>query len=238
MKQERIQKIIANAGICSRRAAEKMIADKRVLINGKTAQIGQKASKNDILEVDGRKISLEPKSKIYLKFNKPKGYTCTNRKFEKEKNIFDILNIEEKMIIVGRLDKNSHGLLILTNDGDLAQKITHPKYQIQKEYLVQISTDQSPKFIISQFQKGIRSESDILKADKMIHQGNNKFLITLSQGKKRQIRRMFEALGTEVLDLQRIRIGNVLLNNLLIGKSQKIEKGELEKLLKKIKIEK
>ncbi|HOU45991.1 MAG TPA: pseudouridine synthase [Candidatus Pacearchaeota archaeon] len=232
MKQERIQKIIANAGICSRRTAEKMIADKRVLVNGKPAITGQKASKNDIIEVDGRKISQTSKPLIYLKFNKPKGYTCTNRKFEKEKNIFDILDIKEKIIIVGRLDKNSHGLLILTNDGDLAQKITHPKYQIQKEYIVQVLTNESPKFIISQLQKGINSEGDVLKADKVLHQGNNKFLITLSQGKKRQIRRMFESLGAKVLDLQRTRIGNILLNNLLTGKSQKIEGSELKKLLK------
>ncbi len=232
MEQERIQKIIANAGICSRRTAEKMIVDKRVLVNGKPAITGQKASKNDIIEVDGRKISQTSKPLIYLKFNKPKGYTCTNRKFEKEKNIFDILDIKEKIIIVGRLDKNSHGLLILTNDGDLAQKITHPKYQIQKEYIVQVLTNESPKFIISQLQKGINSEGDILKADKVLHQGNNKFLITLSQGKKRQIRRMFESLGAKVLDLQRTRIGNILLNNLLTGKSQKIEGSELKKLLK------
>jgi len=232
MEQERIQKIIANAGICSRRTAEKMIADKRVLVNGKPAITGQKASKNDIIEVDGRKISQTSKPLIYLKFNKPKGYTCTNRKFEKEKNIFDILDIKEKIIIVGRLDKNSHGLLILTNDGDLAQKITHPKYQIQKEYIVQVLTNESPKFIISQLQKGINSEGDVLKADKVLHQGNNKFLITLSQGKKRQIRRMFESLGAKVLDLQRTRIGNILLNNLLTGKSQKIEGSELKKLLK------
>ncbi|HQI74713.1 MAG TPA: pseudouridine synthase, partial [Candidatus Pacearchaeota archaeon] len=219
-------------GICSRRTAEKMIADKRVLVNGKPAITGQKASKNDIIEVDGRKISQTSKPLIYLKFNKPKGYTCTNRKFEKEKNIFDILDIKEKIIIVGRLDKNSHGLLILTNDGDLAQKITHPKYQIQKEYIVQVLTNESPKFIISQLQKGINSEGDVLKADKVLHQGNNKFLITLSQGKKRQIRRMFESLGAKVLDLQRTRIGNILLNNLLTGKSQKIEGSELKKLLK------
>ncbi len=122
--------------------------------------------------------------------------------------------------------------MILTNDGDLAQKITHPKYQIQKEYIVQVLTNESPKFIISQLQKGINSEGDVLKADKVLHQGNNKFLITLSQGKKRQIRRMFESLGAKVLDLQRTRIGNILLNNLLTGKSQKIEGSELKKLLK------
>lgn len=232
MDQERLQKIIANSGLCSRRTAEKMIEEKRVLVNGKVATIGQKAGKNDIIEVDGRKIDQSSKAFLYFKFNKPKGYTCTNKKFENEKNIFDIINIKEKLIIVGRLDKNSHGLLLLTNDGNLAQKITHPSFGIQKEYWVQTDGKISPKIITQDFLKGIESDGDLLKADKILHQGNNKYLITLSQGKKRQIRRMFESVGSKVLDLQRIRIGKILLERLAIGKLEPIDSNDIKKFLK------
>ncbi len=227
MDQERIQKIIADSGLCSRRHAEKMILDKRVLVNGKVALIGQKAGKNDKIEVDGQAILTNSKEKLYFKFNKPKGYVCTNAKFEKEKNIFELIDIKEKLVIVGRLDKESKGLLLLTNDGDFANKITHPKFEIKKEYIVQTQGEEKPQFIVSQFQKGIKSENDFLKAQKVEHLGNNKFKVILSQGKKRQIRRMFEALGSKVLDLQRTKIGNIDLGNLLPGKYEKIKKPNL-----------
>jgi pseudouridine synthase len=232
MDQERLQKIIANSGLCSRRKAEELIEQKRVLVNGKVATIGKKASKTDNIVVDGEALSQSPKKLVYYKFNKPNGYTCTNRKFENEKNIFDIIDIKEKLIIVGRLDKDSNGLLILTNDGQLAQKITHPKFGIQKEYLVQADRSQSPKVIVKEFLQGIESEGDLLVADKVLHQGNDKYLITLSQGKKRQIRRMFEALNSKVISLQRIRIGNIRLDNLPTGKLETIKPEDIKKLSK------
>ncbi len=222
-----LQKYIAQSGYCSRRKAEELIKQGRVTLNGKIAKIGDKVNKGDQVIIQGKKIKL-PKEQIYIILNKPKGYVCTSRKFKKEKNVFDLLPIKEKLSLAGRLDKDSRGLVLLSNDGDLIQKLTHPRYEHEKEYIVKIKNEQnlSQSIIMEKFIKGIDiGEGDgIVSAKKIKFLGNNKFRIILTSGKKRQIRRMFKALNCKVLDLERIRIGNIKLGKLKKGEWKKIKK--------------
>lgn len=224
-----LQKFISQSGFCSRRQAEELIRSGKVLVNGQPAELGMKADENDEVKIYGKIIGL-PKEKIYIKFNKPKGYTCTTRKFKGEKNIFDLLKLNERLIIAGRLDKESRGLVLLTNDGELVQKITHPSFGHEKEYETTINSSQpaSPaggltinniKDIIKKIKNGI----DIGEGDGVAHVkeikylGNNAFTLILTEGKKRQIRRIFKALNLEVVDLVRTRIDNLKLGGLKEG---------------------
>ena len=156
-----LQKFIASCGLCSRRKAEALIKQGRVRVNGRVIKklSGQRVNENDKVKIDNK--YLQPVKKIYIKLNKPIGYTCTNRKFKNEKNIFDLVKYKERLFAVGRLDKASRGLILLTNDGKLAQKLMHPRYEHQKIYIITIF---SPHFLISQqfinklilqFKKGI-----------------------------------------------------------------------------------
>ncbi len=219
-----LTKFIADSGYCSRRKAENLIRQGLVFLNSKKAKLGAKVKKNDEVKI-GKKILKLPKEKIYIMLNKPVGYVCTNRKFKNEKNVFDLLDTKEKLHIVGRLDKNSRGLILLTNDGNLNQKITHPKYQHEKEYLVKISNPQKTQNIEEKMLKGIDiGDGDGTVCAKKIKKiKNNLYSITLTQGKKRQIRRMFKKLNCQVLDLKRIRIGNIKLKDLPEGKYKKIK---------------
>ncbi len=228
-----LQKIIANHGLCSRRQAEKLIKEGRVKINGEIAFLGQKANEQkDIIRINNRTLSSTPK-KIYIKLNKPVSYTCTNRSFKGEKNIFQLINVPERLFVVGRLDKNSHGLIILTNDGDLNQKITHPKFQHQKVYEVKVKEKIRN---IESINNKLKSGIDIKEGDGRVkvrdsrYLQNNIFIITLNEGKKRQIRRMFKALNLNVINLKRIKIANIELANLKTGQWTYLSKEEIDSL--------
>ena len=132
-----LQKFIAQSGYCSRRQAEELIRLKKVLVNDELAELGMKVDQDSEVKVRGKKIAIN-KEKIYIALNKPKGYTCTNRQFEGERNVFNLVDVAEKLFTVGRLDKDSRGLILLTNDGDLALKMTHPRFEHEKEYMVKI----------------------------------------------------------------------------------------------------
>ena len=223
-----LQKFIAESGYCSRRQAEELIRNKKVTVNGEVAELGVKVDENDEVKVRGKKIVLN-KEKIYIVLNKPKGYTCTNRQFEGEKNVFDLVKTKERLFVVGRLDKDSRGLVLLTNDGDLALKMTHPRYEHEKEYIAEIFKFSNfqifkPERIVKEFIEGvdIGDGDGIVRAKKVQYLGENKFKIILTEGKKRQIRRMFEAVGCEIKDLVRVRIGKIELGNLAEGKFKKI----------------
>ncbi|MFA6393606.1 MAG: pseudouridine synthase [Patescibacteria group bacterium] len=233
-----LQKYIAQSGLASRRAAEILIRQGKVFVNGKKAQIGMAVDIGDAPEVKvgGKKLRL-PEEKIYTKLNKPSGYTSTARKFKGEKNVFDLIKLKERLFIVGRLDKDSRGLILLTNDGELANKLTHPRYEKEKEYIAEISNSkfQIPKRekeVVFQFTEGIDiGEGDgIVKAKKVKYLGDNKFNLVLTEGKKRQIRRMFKKLGLEVRDLVRVRIGKLELGNLKEGEWKKLTEDEIKKL--------
>src|SRR6056297_2781176 len=134
-KNKVLQKFLAETGHCSRRQAEELIKRGRVQVNGETAEPGQRVSEGDDVRVD-EEVLVGPKEKIYIKLNKPAGYTCTNRKFSGEKNVFDLVPSKEKLFVVGRLDKDSRGLVLLTNDGDWANQLSHPSFGCEKEYEV------------------------------------------------------------------------------------------------------
>ena len=225
-----LQKYIAESGFCSRRRAEELIRQKKVKVNNEIAELGTRVSEKDEVVIAGKEIKLI-KKKIYIILNKPAGYTCTNRKFKGEKNIFELVDVKERLYTVGRLDKNSHGLVLLTNDGDLTEQLTHPRFEHEKEYLVKLKV-KSEKFkveeIIKSFRKGVDiGENEIGKAKNVEYLGDDKFRIILTEGKKRQIKRMFGALNLEVADLKRIRISSVKLGNLKRGKWIYLEKNEI-----------
>ena len=220
-----LQKIIALSGIYSRRQAEDLIKQGQVILNGKKAEAGARASFDDEIFVNGKKINSK-NTKLYIKLNKPRGYVCTNRAFKEEKNIFSLVDIKEKLFIAGRLDKDSRGLLLLTNDGDLTQKLTHPSFQHEKEYIVEIQLSKNIDNIIEKLKIGvdIGKEDGIVYFKKIEYLGENKFSVVLTQGKKRQIRRMFAAVKCNVIDLTRIRISNLKLDDLKEGTWKYINK--------------
>ncbi len=214
-----LQKYIASSGHCSRRQADKLIRTGKVMIDGERAELGQRVYDGEKVEVNGKIIEVI-KEKIYIRLNKPRGYVCTNRDFDAEKNVFELIDKKYRYLhVVGRLDKNSHGLVIFTNDGDFTAKMTHPRYEHEKEYLVRIKGDDFlAKDIIKKMQKGVDiGDGDGIVRVKSIEQlGDKMFKIILTQGKKRQIRRMFETLGHKVSDLERVRIGNIVLGDLKV----------------------
>lgn len=231
-----LQKFIAESGLCSRRNSEDLIRSGRVKVNGIMAELGMKAGKDDVVTVDDKKISL-PKKMIYIKLNKPAGYVSTSAKFKDEKNVFELIDTKERLFAVGRLDKNSRGLMILTNDGELTQKLTHPSFKHEKEYVVKISNAKNSlmKDLICAAKK-VKSGIDIgegdglVKAKKAEYLGAGNFKVILTDGKKRQIRRMFKMLGMEIEDLIRVRIGNLELGNLKEGEWKYLEKYEVDDL--------
>ncbi|MFH1781714.1 MAG: pseudouridine synthase [Patescibacteria group bacterium] len=219
-----LQKFIAHSGISSRRQAEELIKTGKITVNGEIAKLGDRVDEQDKVEYEGKQIKTT-QEKIYIKLNKPVGYTCTNREFKGEKNIFTLIPIKEKLSVAGRLDKNSSGLVIVTNDGDLVQELSHPSNEHEKKYVVRIMlpTQEKQKIsqdIINKFKAGIDiGEGDgIVKAKRMKYLNNNQFEIVLTTGKKRQIRRMFKALNYYVQDLKRIQIGKYKLGRLPEGK--------------------
>lgn len=228
-----LQKIIAASGLASRRGAEKMIREGRVRVNGVKAQIGDSADEEaDMITVSGRPLPRKA-AKIYLKLNKPAGYTCTNRSFAKERNIYELVPSSERLFAIGRLDKDSRGLLLLTNDGDLAQRLAHPRFQHEKIYLVRTKdAAERPDKIVSALLRGLDiGEGDgKVRAQAARYLQNDSFVITLNEGKKRQLRRMFRNLGLEVSDLQRIGFAGLELGGLPEGSCRKLSAEELTSL--------
>jgi pseudouridine synthase len=224
-----LQKFIASTGHCSRRQAEELIRNGLVRVGSKKAELGMFVEENDKIYIDNELINV-PADKIYLKLNKPVGYTCTNRRFAGEQSVIDLVETDERLFVVGRLDKTSRGLVILTNDGDWAHKLSHPKFCHEKEYLVIVAGDAvsgvDAEIVMRKLKKGIDiGDGDGTVAVKKIdYLGNNEFRIILGEGKKRQIRRMMRAAGLEVRDLLRVRIGDIELGKLSEGKAENIDK--------------
>lgn len=238
-----LQKIIAASGLASRRQAAELIKQGLVKLNGRRAVLGDRAEfSHDSILIKGRPLA-EPRPLLYFKLNKPAGYTCTNRVFTKEKNIFCLLPRNERLFSIGRLDKSSRGLLILTNDGYLAQQLAHPRFQHEKTYRAVISdANQFAPGDGQRFATALNSGVDIgegdgrVKTKKAQYLQNRVFVITLSEGKKRQVRRMFAALNLKVTDLQRISFAGLDLKDLPEGKWSPLTAEEIRLLSdKKIK---
>jgi len=228
-----LQKIIAESGYASRRKGEELIRAGKVRVNGEIAQVGDKAEAGvDEITVNNYAIG-QAVPKIYIKMNKPLGYTCTNQRFPGEKNIFDLIDLPERLFAVGRLDKGSRGLLLLTNDGELTQRLAHPRFQHNKVYEVQTRGEiRNGEFICAKMMQGVDiGEGDgIARARDAQYLQNHTFIITLNEGKKRQIRRMFRILGLQVLDLRRVSIAGLTIGNLPEGHWTYLTKEEVNHL--------
>lgn len=229
-----LQKVIALSGHSSRRQAEKLIEAGRVKLNGRLAVPGDMADpEKDVISIRGKEISTAATNKVYIKLNKPAGYTCTNRSFPGEKNIFELVKTPMRLFTVGRLDKNSRGLVLLTNDGELAQKLAHPKFEHEKIYEAKISSENTTGPVIAEkLLKGVDiGEGDgVVSAKAVQYLQKGRFIITLSEGKKRQIRRMFRSLGFPLVNIKRLNLGGLSLGRLPEGKWEELNADELQKL--------
>ena len=229
-----IQKAIASSGYASRRQAEKLIKAGQVTINDKLAMVSDRVDiEVDQVKVNGKLINTK-QDKLYLILNKPKGYTCSNRYFPGEKNIFSLIKRPERLFAVGRLDKDSRGLVLITNDGDLALKLSHPRYEVSKEYEVRLKEKEfNLREMQQKFVSGIDiGEKRLAVAKSLSYLQNNLFSVVLREGKKRQIKRMFAKLNLTVLDLKRVSLAGIELGKLSEGQTRELKAEELNKLLK------
>ncbi|WP_062053108.1 23S rRNA pseudouridine(2604) synthase RluF [Aquimarina longa] len=206
----RLNKYLSEVGYCSRREADKLIDQGRVTINGKIPEMGTKVTPKDIVSVDGKLISKQKEEHVYLAFNKPVGIVCTTAQNEKD-NIVDYINYPKRIFPIGRLDKPSEGLIFLTSDGDIVNKILRARNNHEKEYLVTVNKLISPLFI-KRMSNGIPILNTITRKCEVEQISKYDFRIILTQGLNRQIRRMCEYLGYDVIRLKRIRIMNVALD--------------------------
>lgn len=235
MEQEsiRINKFLSEAGICSRRGADRMVEDGRVTINGVVAQLGDRIQPGQKVCVDGKPVSREDE-RILLAYHKPKGIVCTSAKKEKN-NIIDYLNFPKRIYPIGRLDKDSEGLLLLTNDGELANEIMKARNYHEKEYEVTVSRPVTETFLRG-MAGGVPILDTMTRKCQVEQTGKRSFRIVLTQGLNRQIRRMCEYFGYRVTKLVRVRIMNIYLGDLPVGKYRELtekEWAELSAALKK-----
>ncbi|SFA70329.1 MULTISPECIES: 23S rRNA pseudouridine(2604) synthase RluF [unclassified Bacillus (in: firmicutes)] len=228
----RINKYISETGFCSRREADKLVEAKRVKINGKLAELGSAVEAGDLVEVDGQQVG-EKKTPIYIALNKPVGITSTTERHIKG-NIVDFVNHHERIFPIGRLDKDSDGLILMTNDGDIVNKILRAENNHEKEYIVTVSKPVTPQFIEG-MASGVKILGQTTKRCKVTKVSDRVFNIVLTQGLNRQIRRMCAVFGYEVVKLQRVRIMNITLDGLKIGEWRDLSKKELSVLMDLIK---
>jgi len=207
----RINKFLSQAGFCSRRDADQYIVDGRVTINGTIAVIGSKINLDDDISVDGERISKKHIKKLYLMLNKPKGIVCTTDSGVEKSNIIDFINHPQRIFPIGRLDKTSEGLIFLTNDGDIVNKILRAKNKHEKEYHVTVNKPINSEFI-KKMSSGVPILNTVTRRCKVKYVKEYEFKIILTQGLNRQIRRMCEHLGYRVKKLKRIRIMNIELD--------------------------
>ena len=227
----RINKLLSNYGYCSRKEVRKLIEDKRIVVNGKLCEQGQWVEESDDILLDGEKV--QKKEKVYIALNKPKGIICTSSREIKD-NIIDFLNYKDYVFPVGRLDKESQGLILMTNDGDLANKIISSENYHEKEYVVTVDRDFDDDFIYK-MSNGVNILDTVTRPCKVRRINNDTFNIILTQGLNRQIRRMCKTLGYNVIKLERIRIVNILSKGIESGGWRTLTNEEIEGL-KLIKI--
>ena len=224
----RINKYLSEIGYCSRRKADRLIADGRVLVNGEPVEMGLKVSAEDKIVVNGEAIS-NPKNKlVYIAFNKPKGIVCTTDTRVEKDNIIDYINYSKRIFPIGRLDKASEGLIFLTNDGDIVNKILRARNNHEKEYIVTVNKPITKEFL-HEMSNGVPILDTVTKKCFVKQTHKNEFKIILTQGLNRQIRRMCEYLDYRVTELIRVRIMNVNLD-LKVGKWRYLSAKEFKDL--------
>jgi len=231
----RLQKFLADAGIASRRAAEQIIREGRVSVNGATvSELGKRVDPlHDQIVVDGKAV--KARRKIYLALNKPRGLVCSRKDEHGRPTIYDLLPKEwGHLHSIGRLDFNSEGLLFLTNDGELSLRITHPRYGVRKKYVAAVD-GRVDEPMLRKFERGVHSEGERLRAEKArilsASRSQSVVELELAEGKYREVRRMFETQGRTVKKLQRIQIGKIKLGELKSGKWRTLTESEIKSLL-------
>lgn len=223
----RINKYLTDKGFCSRREADRLIQQGRVFINDRVAVLGDQVSETDIVKVDRKNIVAESK-KLYLMYNKPRGIVCTTDVREPD-NIIEAIQYKTRIFPIGRLDKDSTGLIFLTNDGDIVNQILRAQHGHEKEYVVNVDKPIEDRFL-EKMSQGVDIGGYVTKPCEIVRVNRSTFNIILTEGKNRQIRRMCEAYGFHVRHLMRIRIMNVRLGNLAEGKIQEIPSQKLTEL--------
>ncbi len=222
-----LNKYISDSGFCSRREADKYIEECRVTINGKDAHKGNRVSEGDVVKIDGEPLK-KSKAAVYIMLNKPKGVTCTTDTKDKT-NIIDFINYKTRIFPIGRLDKLSEGLIFLTNDGDIVNKILRAGNGHEKEYIVTVDKKMDIGFINS-MRNGVRIMGTMTNKCFVKQEADTRFRIILTQGLNRQIRRMCETLGYRVTSLKRIRIMNITISGLAPGKWRYFSPSEISSI--------
>lgn len=229
----RINKYLSEIGFCSRREADRLIEQGRIRINGVVSAMGQKVLGDEKIEVNGKQVTTSKIKNIYLAFNKPRGIVCTTDQKREKNNIIDFINYPSRVFPIGRLDKMSEGLIFLTNDGDIVNKILRAKNNHEKEYIVEVNkpiTEEFTKLMSS----GVPVLDTVTKKCSVKKTGKKTFKIILTQGLNRQIRRMCEYFGYKVTQLQRIRIMNISLD-IPVGEYRDFTATELNQINQSVK---
>lgn len=232
----RLNKFLSNSGLASRRKCDEIIAEGKVIVNGKVViELGYQINeRKDKVIVEGKVIKL-PSSFVYIKLNKPKGYACTAHDEKGRKTIYDLIDCEERLFSVGRLDYDTEGLILLTNDGDFANCVAHPKYEMEKEYRVTCEGE-IKESELAVMRKGVVVDGKRMPSAKVeklsFENGFTKLSVVINEGQNRQVRRMFEAIGHEIKLLKRVRIGNVRLGGLSRGEYRDLTQEELNSLVR------
>jgi 23S rRNA pseudouridine2604 synthase len=224
----RLNKHIAESGACSRREADAWIAAGRVTVNGMTGELGTKVAPGDVVEVDGRPLPAKKRA-VYLALHKPRGVTCTTER-DVPGNIVDFVGYPERIFPVGRLDKDSEGLILLTNDGDVVNEVLRVEHGHEKEYRVTVEPAVTGTFL-SMMAAGVRIGGEKTKPAKVTRLSANEFAIVLRQGLNRQIRRMCSALGWRVKRLVRVRVMHIRLGDLPPGRWRELDPEEIRRLV-------
>ncbi|SHI74125.1 ribosomal large subunit pseudouridine synthase B [Malonomonas rubra DSM 5091] len=234
---ERLQKLIAQAGLASRRQAESWISEGKILLNGKVAQLGDRADLSaDEIIVNGRKLAVA-EAKVTVLLNKPRGYISTLKDPQGRALVTDLVaDIPQRLFPVGRLDYNSEGLLLLTNDGELSQHLSHPRHHVEKTYLVRVRGNVTENKLQA-LRKGVKLNDGMTHPAKIenvrVGKASSWFEITIGEGRNRQVRRMCETVDLQVVRLKRIRLGQLELGNLPTGSYRRLTPHELGQLRKK-----
>ena len=233
MDDVRLNKYIADCGYCSRREADRLIEAGKVLVNGERAEMGLRVTSEDIVEVEGKRLKREDET-ILLIFNKPPGITCTTSK-EDDTNVVDYINYPKRIYPIGRLDKYSEGLLLLTNRGDLVNGIMRSRYGHEKEYIVTVDRPVDDAFLMKMSSGVYLKELDVTtRPCRCTKVARNKFRMVITQGLNRQIRRMCEEMGCRVTKLKRVRILDIELGDLPVGEYRKATDKEMRSVMERM----
>lgn len=224
----RINKYLSEAGYCSRRAADKLLEEGKITINGKVPELGTKVMPGDVVKVGKDIVGNQDNEKVYLAFNKPIGIVCTTDSRVEKDNIVDYINYHTRIFPIGRLDKNSEGLILMTNDGDIVNKILRARNNHEKEYIVSVNKPINREFIKT-MQNGVPILGTVTRKCEVKQIGEKRFKIILTQGLNRQIRRMCEYCGYRVSKLKRVRIMNIKLD-LPVGQHRPLSEIEFKEL--------